>query len=129
MKKDAKKHIQIQCSENIGRIYLEKKCGSRAGTWLIRKFLMEFTNGNVGIGEILHRLPRRLRGIVTHPIHQIMKFAVKIYGIEDVFDLKLRKTIHLGWKRGGHDAIRERVRHMRFQEADMEHRMDVHGCG
>ena len=108
-------------------IYLDKKCGSRARTWLIRKLFMEFTNGNVGIGEILHRLPRRLRGSLTHPIHQILKFAVKISGIQDLVHLKLRKTIHLGRKRGGHDAIRERVRHMRFQEADMEHRMDVHG--
>ena len=90
---------------------------------------MKFTNGNIGVGEILHRLPRRLRVIITHPIHQILKFAVKISGIQDLFHLKLRKTIHLGRKRGGHDAIRERVRHMRFQEADMEHRMDVHGGG
>ena len=51
----------------------------------------------------------------------------KIPGIQDLVHLKLRKTIHLGRKRGGHDAIRERVRHMRFQEADMENRMDVHG--
>ena len=69
MKKYSKKHIQIQYSENIGRIYLEKKCGSRAGTWPIRKLFMEITNGNIGIGDILHRLPRRLRVIVTHSIH------------------------------------------------------------
>ena len=69
MKKILKKHIQIQCSENIGMIYLDKKYGSRAGTWLIRKLFMEFMNGNVGIGGILHRLPRRLRGSVTHLIH------------------------------------------------------------
>ena len=90
---------------------------------------MEFTNGNIGIGEILHGLPRRLRGSVTVPIHQILKFAVKIPGIHDLVHFKLRKAIHLGRKRGGHDAIRERVRHMRFQKVDMEHRMDVHGDG
>ena len=28
---------------------LEKKCGSRAGTWLVRKIFMEITNGNIGI--------------------------------------------------------------------------------
>ena len=67
--------------------------------------------------------------VVTHPIHFVLKFAVEIARIHDEFHLKLRKTIHLGWKRGDHDAIRERVRHMRFQEVDMEHRMDVHGCG
>ena len=109
--------------------YLEKKRGSRAGTWLIRKLFMEFTNGNIGIGEILHRLPRRLRVIVAHPIDQILKFAVKISGIHNLVHFKLRMIIHLGRKRGGHDAIRERVRHVRFQEADMEHRMDVHGGG
>ena len=78
---------------------------------------MEFTNGNVGIGEILHRLPRRLTVIVAHPIDQVLKFAVKIWGIHDLVHLKVRKTIRLGRKRGGHDAIRERVRHVRFQEA------------
>ena len=67
--------------------------------------------------------------MVTHPIHLVLKFAEKISGVHDGFHLKLKKTIHLGRERGGHDAIWERVRHMRFQEADMEHRMDVHGCG
>ena len=129
MKKMLRKHIQIQCSENIGRIYKDKKCGSRARTWLIGKLFIEFFDGFPGIGRILHRLPRYLERIVTHPIHQVLKFAVEISRIEDVFHLKLRKTIHLGRKRGGHDAIRERVGHMRFQEADMEHRMDVHGGG
>ena len=62
---------------------------------------MEFTNCNVGIGYILHRLPRRLIVIVTHPIYQILKFAVKISGIQDLFHLRLKKTIHLGRKRGG----------------------------
>ena len=75
--------------------------------------------------ERFSNAPRRLTGIVAHPIYQILKFVVKISGIQDLVHLKLRKTIYLGRKRGGHDAIRERVRHMRFQEADMEHRMDV----
>ena len=52
----------------------------------------------------------------------------KISGVHDGFHLKLGKTIDLGRERGGRDAIRERVRHMRSQEANMEHRMDVHGC-
>ena len=90
---------------------------------------MKFFNGFGGIGHICHRLPRYLGLIVAHPIDQVLKFAVKISGIEDFLDLKFRKAIHLDWERGGHDAIRERVRHMRFQEADMEHRMDVHGRG
>ena len=91
-----RKHIQIQCSENIGRIYLDKKCGSRAGTWLIGKLFMEFFDGFPDIGQIPHRLPRYLGLIVTHLIHQVLEFAEKISGIEDVFHLKLRKTIHLG---------------------------------
>ena len=90
---------------------------------------MEITNGNIGIGEIFHRLPGRLRVIVAHPIYLVLKFAVKISGIHNLVHFKLRKTIHLGRKRGGHDAIRERVGHVRFQEADMEHWMDVHGGG
>ena len=44
-------------------------------------------------------------------------------------DLKLRKLVHLDGQRGLHDSAREHVRHMRFQEADMEHRMDVYGRG
>ena len=87
---------------------------------------MEFFDGQTCVGQILHRLPRQVGLVVTHPIHQILKFAVKISGIQDVFHLKLRKIIHLSRERGAHHAIRERVRHMRFQEADMEHRMDVH---
>ena len=79
--------------------------------------LERFSTGSHDVSESLY------------PIYQILKFAVKISGIQDLVHLKLRKTIHLGRNRGGHDAIRERVRHMRFQEADMEHGMDVHGGG
>ena len=57
--KDAKKkHIQIQCSENIGRIYLDKKCGSSPRTWLVGKFFVKLLDGQTCVGQILHRLPR-----------------------------------------------------------------------
>ena len=78
MKKDAKKHIQIQCSENIGRIYLDKKCGSSPRTWLVEKLFMKFYDGQTYVGQILHRLPRQVRLVVTHPIHLVLKFAGKI---------------------------------------------------
>ena len=88
---------------------------------------MELFNGFCGIGQICPRLPRYIGLIIAHLIDQVLKFTVKISGIEDFLYLKFRKAIHLVWERGGHDAIREGVRHMRFQEADKEHRMDVHG--
>ena len=111
------------------KIYLDKKCGSSPGTWLVGKLFMESSNGEICVGQVLHRLPRQVRTVVTHPIHLVLKFAAEKMGIHDEIDLKLWKAIHLGRERGGHDAIWERVRHMRFQEADMEHRMDMHGCG
>ena len=110
-------------------IYLDKKCGSSPGTWLVGKFCMKISNGNICVGQVLHRLPRQVRTVVTHPIHLVLKFAAEKTGIHDEIDLKLWKAIHLGRKRRGHDAVRERVRHMRFQKADMEYRMDVHGSG
>ena len=88
---------------------------------------MDISDGPTCVLQVPHRFPRHVGVVVTHPIHFVLKFAVKIARIHDGFHLKLRKIIHLGRKRAGHDAIRERVCHMRFQKADMEHRMDVHG--
>ena len=102
-------------------------CGSSSGTWLSGELCVEFLNGSSCIGRILHMLPRALGLIVAHPIDQVLNFALMESRILDRCDLKLKKTIHLDGKRGGHDAVQERVHHMRFQEADMEHRIDVHG--
>ena len=105
------------------KIYVDKKCGSSPRTWLVGKFFMEISNGEICAGQVPHRLPRQVRTVVTHPIHFVLKFAAEITRIHDEIDLKLGEAIHLGRKRRGHDAIRERVRHMRFQKADMEHQM------
>ena len=90
---------------------------------------MEISDGQTCVIQVLHRHPCHVRVVVTHPIHFVLKFAVEKTRIHDEIDLKLWKAIHLGRKRRGHDAIRERVCHMRIQKADMEHRMDVHGSG
>ena len=90
---------------------------------------MEIRNGQTGVVQVHHRLPRQIRTVIPHPIHLVLEFAAEISRIHDEIDLKLRKTIHLGRKRRGHDAIRERVGHMRLREADMENWMEVHGSG
>jgi len=87
---------------------------------------MKGSNGEASIGKIRSRLPRVLRRIVAHPIHQIVEFAAPKSGIEDRINLELRQPVHLDGQRDLHDATRERVRHMRLQEADMKYGMDVH---
>ena len=92
------------------------------------KFEMEICDRSRRIGDILNRLPSSLRRIVAHPIHQILEFSAAETKVEDRIDLKLRQTVHLDGRRGHHDTTRECVGHMRLQQADMEHRMDMH-CG
>ena len=82
---------------------------------------MKCIYGEVGVGQIFSRLPRV---IVAQPIHLVVEFASPKLGIEDRINLELRQIVHLDGHRGRHDAIGERVRHMRLQ-ADMEDRMNV----
>ena len=80
-----------------------------------------------GICQILHRLPRSLRNIVPDPINKVPDLPPEDLGVQDFADLKLKEAIHV--ERGGDFlySAKERVRHVRFQEADMEDRMNVHG--
>ena len=79
------------------------------------------------IFQILHRLPRSLRNIVPDLIDKVPDLPLEDLGVQNFADLELREAIHV--QRGGNflDSARERVRHVRFQEADMEDRMNVHG--
>ena len=81
----------------------------------------------LGICQILHRLPRALKNIVLDPIDKVPDLPPEDLGAQDFADLELREAIHV--ERGGNflDSARERVRHVRFQEADMEDRMNVYG--
>ena len=88
---------------------------------------MKIRYSRVGICQILHRLPRALRNIVPDPIDKVPDLPPEDLGVQNFADLELREAIHV--ERGGNllDSARERVRHMRFQEVDMEDWMNVHG--
>ena len=81
----------------------------------------------LGIFHILHRLPRSLQNIVTDPIDKVPDLPLEDLGVQNFADLKLREAIHVERRGNFFDPARERVRHMRFQEADMEDRINVHG--
>ena len=95
--------------------------------WPGRKCRMEIRNGICGVCKIRRGFPSAFGLVVTHPIHQIKKFAASKFGVEDRMDLKLRKAIHLDRQGDLHDTTREGVWHMQLQQADMEDRMDMHG--
>ena len=48
-------------------------------------------------------------------------------GIQDLVDLILLIAVHHFGKGRGNDAARKRVGDMGLQQADMEHRVDLHG--
>ena len=75
------------------------------------------------ITDVVGRFPRSFRLVVAHPIHQILKFTKPESGIEVRINLELREPVHLDGQGDLHDSARERVWHMRLEEADM----DVHG--
>ena len=58
-------------------------------------------------------------------VHELLGTAPK-HGVEDQVNLELGEPVHLDWQGRGHDASRERVRHMRLEQADMEQRMNFH---
>ena len=62
---------------------------------------MEINDGPICVLQVPHRLPRHVGVVATHPIHFVLKFAVKIARIHDGIHLKLRMIIHLGRERGG----------------------------
>ena len=88
---------------------------------------MKIRYGRLGIFQILHRLPRAFRDIVPDPIEKVPDLPPEDLGVQDFADRELKEAIHV--ERGGNflHAARERVRHMRFQEADMEDMMNMHG--
>lgn len=67
------------------------------------------------------------RLVVSHPIDKVVDLAPKDLGVQNLADLELRKAVHLDGRGNLLDSIGKRVRHMRFQEADVEDRMNVHG--
>ena len=88
---------------------------------------MIFSNCFAGMRNVLSRMPRAVRDIVSNPAQKIMQLAAPKSRIEDRIDLELKHTVHVDGRRDLHDSIGGRVRHVWLQEADMENRMDVHG--
>ena len=90
------------------------------------KFLVESTNCQLGMRNIFSRFRGLVVVLVTDPIDLVEQLAPQNLGVEDLVNLELGKPIHLNgpWRR--HDTARDCVRHMRLQQADMEHRMDFH---
>ena len=98
----------------------------KARTWTKRKSNMITGYRILGVDNILHKFPGALRCVVSDPVHQILEFQTMESGIEDRFNLELGHPVHMDGERDLHDSAGERVRHVRLQEVDMEHRMDVH---
>ena len=88
---------------------------------------MECRNRQICVDDILGRLPGLVDGVVTDPIDLVEQFAPQNLGAEDLVNPELGKPVHLDGQGRRHDTARECVRHMRLQQADMEHRMDFHG--
>ena len=65
--------------------------------------------------------------VVADPIHEVEELLAPKLGVEDLVNLELGKAIHLSGQGRGHDTAQERVRHVQLQQADVEHRMDLHG--
>ena len=83
----------------------------------------------LGIRQIRHRLPRSLRNIVPDPIDKVPDLPPQNLGVQNFADLELQEAIHVERRGDFLDSARERVCHMRLQEADVEDRVDVHGRG
>ena len=90
---------------------------------------MEVGNCHRSIGKICSRLPRSVGNIVSDPIYEIQEFAPSDPRVQNGPNLKLWKPVHLDGVRSRLDASRDRIGYVRFEEADVEDRMDVHGCG
>ena len=88
---------------------------------------MKIPNCERGGSQVDNGFPGVLRIIVADPIHEIVEPAVPKLGVEDLVNLELGKPVHLSGQRRGHDTARERVRHVQLEQANMEHRMDLHG--
>ena len=88
---------------------------------------MECSNLQICVDDILGRLPRLVVKVVTDPIDLVEQLAPQNLGAKDLVNRELGKAIHGAGQGRRHDTARERVRHMRLQQADVEHRMDFHG--
>ena len=93
----------------------------------IRTAGMKFPDCERGVSQVDSGLPGVLQIIVSYPIHEVVQLAVPKLGIEDLVNLELGKPVHLSGQGRGHNTVRERVRHVQLEQADMEHWMDLHG--
>ena len=89
---------------------------------------MKLVDCERGVSQVDSWLPGVLRVIVADPIHEVVQLAVPKLGVEDLVNLELGKPVHLSGQGRGHDTARERGGHVQLQQADMEHRMDLHGA-
>ena len=87
---------------------------------------MESSNCVGSICNIGLRHPGLVVRVISDPIYQVKQLAPENLGAEDLGNLKLGKAVHLSGQGRRHDTSRECVRHMRLQQANMEHWMDLH---
>ena len=67
------------------------------------------------------------RLVVSHPIDKVVDLAPEDLGVQNLADLELKKAVHLDGRGNLLDSIGKHVRHMRFQKANVEDKMNVHG--
>lgn len=90
---------------------------------------MEFLNKLRGVLDCRGRLPGSISGRIAKPMDIVLELIILQARAEDFFDFILRVTLdHNRWWLLGL-AARDGVRTPRFEEADMENRMDPHGLG
>ena len=82
-----------------------------------------------GIVQCICALPRTVRFVVAHPIHEVLKVAAPDPQIHDSLHLELRDSIHFDRRWDVHDTSRESVGDMWFQETHMEKRINFYGRG
>ena len=82
-----------------------------------------------GIVRCICSLPRTVRFVGAHPIHEVVKVAAPNPRIQDSLHLELRYNIHLDRRWDVHDTSRESVGDMWLQETHMENTMDFYGRG
>ena len=88
---------------------------------------MNNSNCRLGMSKAVGRFPRSVVDVVADPIHEVVKFPVPKFGVEDGLNLEFWDVVHMDGQRGSHDAAWECVGHVGLHEADVEYIMNLNG--
>jgi hypothetical protein len=101
----------------------------RTRVWFARIGVVEGVDEVLGIREIFGWFPCSARDGPVLPVDEVLKLAAADPGIQDRFDFKFIVTVDSDWWRRVLDTAGDIVRMEGLEEADVEHRMDLHGRG